>query len=170
MTRPYKPLPTQERLQELFEYSVVTGHLTWKAGPYRGRVAGRERTYAGQTRRFAFVDKSLYSYPRLVWMWVTDADPEVLDVDHIDCDPLHNAWHNLRLATRAQNLANLRKPSNNTSGFKGACWDKNRGLWLASIRHEGKHIYLGRYTTPEEAHAAYVEAAHRLKGEFARAA
>jgi hypothetical protein len=46
---------------------------------------------------------------------------------------------------------------------------KRIGKWQAAIHH-GKTMSLGYFETPEEAHKAYVEAANRFRGEFARAA
>jgi hypothetical protein len=163
------PLPTQERLQELFEYSVVTGLLYHRQGPRKGLPAGGQK---GNSRGYAisWIDNVYYKTHRVIWVLVTGVDPATLDVDHKDGDRLNNAWHNLRLATRSQNLANQQTSSTNTSGFKGVTWQSSRQRWVAQIRHHGQLIHIGRYATPEEAHAAYMEAAHQLKGEFARAA
>jgi hypothetical protein len=170
MPQHYKPLPTQERLQELFEYSVVTGTLTRKIGVY-GAAAGCSvggKSNTGYWR--AGVDRGHYQAHRLIWRLVTGEDPGELDVDHIDGERTHNAWHNLRLGTRSQNASNQRLRSDNTSGLKGACWDPVNQRWEVRIRFKKRSYFLGRFATAEEAHAAYMEAAHRLHGEFARAA
>lgn len=88
--------------------------------------------------------------------------------DHIDGNSLNNVRSNLRLATKAQNNRNMKKPSHNTSGYKGVSWRKNAGRWRAYIFINNKQIHLGYFDTPEEAHAAYCEAAKELHGEFAR--
>jgi hypothetical protein len=56
--------------------------------------------------------------------------------------------------------------STNTSGYKGVSWDEASGQWRAQITEDGKRVNLGRYNTPEEAHAAYMEASNRVYGEF----
>lgn len=90
--------------------------------------------------------------------------------DHVDGDGLNNRRSNLRPATQVQNLWNQRKPVNNTSGFKGVSWNKEKARWRAQIRFNGPRVHLGYFDTPEAAHAAYVEASARLHGEFGRAA
>lgn len=40
----------------------------------------------------------------------------------------------------------------------GVCYDKSRGRFLASISHNGKSKYLGRFSTPMEASKAYQQA------------
>ncbi len=92
------------------------------------------------------------------------------DVDHKNCNPLDNRRENLRIATRAQNLRNCRKRSDNTSGYKGVSWHKASKKWAAYIHVSCKKINLGLYLTPQEAHAAYSMAAEHLHGEFARLA
>lgn len=90
------------------------------------------------------------------------------DVDHKNRDRRDNRWENLRAATRSQNNAN--RVTTASHGFKGATYNKRQGRWAAQTKFKGKPVYLGYYDTPEEAHAAYLAAAERLWGEFARAA
>ena len=44
-----------------------------------------------------------------------------------------------------------------------------KGRWRAEIYKDGRAHRLGTFATPEGAHAAYVAAARKLFGEFARA-
>jgi hypothetical protein len=169
MPQRYRPLPTQERLQELFEYSVVTGLLYRRQGRRKGLPAGCQ-VGNSKGRGYIHIRGEQYATYRVIWRLVTGQDPQDLHVDHADGDPLNNAWHNLRLATHTQNMANRRISKYNTSGYKGVIWNPRQGYWMAKIRHEGRKLSLGNYATAEAAHAAYVEAAQRLKGEFARAA
>jgi hypothetical protein len=168
MKKAYRPLPSQERLHQLFDYSVTTGFLYRRSGRTKGLPV------ASQARRSRYptvwVDGSIYLVHRLVWKWVTGHDPQNLHIDHADGDRTNNAWHNLRLATVSENLRNAKRHHDNTSGFKGVYRAHDSSRWVARITHNRKGIYLGRYNTPEEAHAAYLAAAEQLHGEFARAA
>ena len=170
MTKP-KPLPSQERLQELFEYSVTTGTLYRKKG-VRGSAAGRSVGCVNSTTGYVVtcIDQRHYQMHRVIWKMVTGVDPVGFDIDHSDGDRTNNAWHNLRLSTRRQNNGNQRLRSNNTSGLKGVSRDSFTGRWVARINTGTAYRNLGRYDTPEEAHAAYLAAAEQVHGEFARAA
>lgn len=90
------------------------------------------------------------------------------ECDHRDLNTLNNCRSNLRIATRAQQGANRGLGKGNTSGFKGVYLNKRNGRWIAHIKVMGKHKMLGAYATPEEAHAAYCDAAVKYFGEFAR--
>lgn len=90
-----------------------------------------------------------------------------VEVDHRNHDGLDNRRGNLRLATRAQNLANRGLLRNNTSGFKGVCWDRSRKKWLAYIDVAGRRRHLGRFGDRGDAAGAYNEAALKYYGEFA---
>ena len=51
--------------------------------------------------------------------------------------------------------------SNNTSGYTGVTWDKNRNKWIAQIVFKDKRIFLGRYTNIEDAIQARKEAEYK---------
>ncbi len=87
-------------------------------------------------------------------------------VDHINGNGLDNRRENLRVATKSQNMANRSKPINSKSGFKGVTWNKQRSKWTAQITYNYKHLHLGLFNTPEEAHAVYCAKANELFGDF----
>lgn len=90
------------------------------------------------------------------------------EVDHINGNPLDNRRSNLRMATSAQNKWNTRRFSNNTSGYRGVSFRKDRGKFRAYINLDNKQRSLGMFHTAEEAARAYDAAAKELFGEFAR--
>lgn len=89
-------------------------------------------------------------------------------VDHKNGNTLDNRRSNLRIATRHENLQNQRRHADNKSGFKGVTYRADENKWEAAIKAGGVNIYLGQFTSPEEAHKAYNEAAEKFFGEFAR--
>lgn len=90
------------------------------------------------------------------------------EVDHIHGNGLDNRRSELRLATREQNAHNMTKYRNNTSGYKGVCWDKRRGKWSVEIAIERKKRFLGYFDDIQTAASAYRQAADELHGEFAK--
>jgi len=86
--------------------------------------------------------------------------PKGLEVDHINHNGLDNRRCNIRIVTSAQNKWNSRF----ASSFKGARFHKDTKKWEASIRHNGKRIYLGSYKTIKEANSAYKKAKLQLRG------
>ena len=93
-----------------------------------------------------------------------------LDTDHINGDGLDNRKENLRVATRLENSRNRRKHPckvNSSHPYKGITAVNGR-YWSARIRINGDRIYLGCFSTPEEASKSYEEAAKKYFGEFAR--
>lgn len=89
------------------------------------------------------------------------------NVDHRNRITDDNRWRNLRLATQSQNCANSVAKKNDR--FKGVHWDKARNRYGATIMVNRRSIGLGRFFTARAAHAAYLTAARKYFGEFARA-
>lgn len=69
--------------------------------------------------------------------------------DHINRDRLDNRRSNLRTVTAQESSLNRNLFKNNASGHKGV--HKFRNKWMAQLRRNGQAIYLGLYTTKEEA-------------------
>lgn len=92
---------------------------------------------------------------------------EGMRVDHRNRNGLDNRRENLRHANASQNGINRGPQKNNTSGFKGVCFDKSVGKWLSKIKKNGRAINLGRFDNPKLAAAAYDKKAIELHGEFA---
>jgi hypothetical protein len=92
-------------------------------------------------------------------------------IDHINGNGLDNRKSNLRICTNAENSRNKKKRDGKfTSKYKGVCHHTNsRSLkkWYCQIAKDGKKIFIGRYSTEEEAALAYNKKATELFGEFA---
>jgi hypothetical protein len=78
-------------------------------------------------------------------------------VDHIDRNPLNNTRANLRTVSPMESVRNRSLFKNNTSGYAGVSLVKSSGKWKAKIRLQGKEIFLGNYSTIEEAIQARME-------------
>jgi hypothetical protein len=87
--------------------------------------------------------------------------------DHIDGDGLNNRRANLRRCQPMENGRNRRPNRNSPSPYKGVYLIAVSGKWRARIRVNYRQIHLGCHSTPEDAAAAYNEAAIKHFGEFA---
>jgi hypothetical protein len=153
---------TAERLRELLDYNHETGEFTWKHGArWGGKVAGHYNKVVGHV--YVNISKRLYKAHRLVWLYVYGEWPSS-EIDHRDGNGANNRLYNLRLATRQQNMGNTKCRRDSTCGVKGV-HRLPGGTWRAVIAH--RHI--GCFPTADEASAAYMAAAQKRYGEFARA-
>ena len=159
-----RPRLTRARLRELLHYDKDTGEFRWLE-----RVSNELRPGVVAGNVHIRVEGRHYSAHQLAWLYVTGRWGRPM-IDHCDGNSMNNCWSNLRLATASQNNANRRRSPENTAGYKGVSLVPNsRRRWRAVIHKNRKRIHLGTFATSEEAHAAYVAAARKLFGEFARA-
>lgn len=162
--------PNLRRLRKELAYFPEKGEFWWivyKNGRPMNRPAGSVCGKDKTGYRQIYFDGNPYHAPSLAWYLMTGAWPTVM-VDHKNLVRTDDRWDNFRLATRSQNFGNQRAYKNNKSGLKGVSLYKPTGKWIAQIQINKKKIGLGYYATPEQAHAAYVAAAKKHFGEFAR--
>lgn len=72
--------------------------------------------------------------------------PEGMEWDHINRDKLDNRRANLRAVTGSVNQRNKWNRSDNSSGFRGVSWLKQREKWEAYIQAGGRKRHLGLFT------------------------
>ena len=152
---------TAQRLRELFTYEPETGLLRWRVkrswNVEVGSVAGSINSDGYRVLRF---DGRIYQAHRVVWLLERGEWPSG-QIDHINGDRLDNRVENLRDVSGSINTQNQRRPQkNNKGGYLGVYYQKLTPSrpWAACISIDGRRVTLGRYDTPEQAHAAYVEA------------
>lgn len=158
------------RLRKLLKYDRRTGIFTWRVnggGRYM-RVGARAGTIRELGYRQIFIDGRSYRAARLAVFYVTGRWPQRL-VDHRNSITDDDRWQNLRQATSAQNAHNMRIKNKNKVGFKGVVLCKLTGRYRAFIKINYRSIHLGRFDTPQQANDAYLAAAKRYFGTFARA-
>jgi hypothetical protein len=80
------------------------------------------------------------------------------ETDHINRDKTDNRFANLRAVTKSENQHNTNLKITNTSGYKGVHYCKTNKKWRAQIMLNNVHKNIGRFSTPEEASAAYLAA------------
>ena len=161
---------TQEYLKECLNYNPETGVITWKERPekhfktvsafkmwntrYCGKSAG---SVNGKGYIHMPINGKSFSAHRLAWMYVYGQLPSK-HIDHIDENKLNNKISNLRDTSREVNQQNISQPRiNNKTGFRGVYKRKN-GKYTASISFDSKNKWIGDFDTPQQAHAAYLEA------------
>jgi len=157
---------TLERLKEVLDYCPEDGVFRWRirrgGSATAGSVAG---SIVAGYRRIGIDKKGGHSAGRLAWFYVHGHWPPN-DIDHVNNDRDDNRLSNLRLATRAQNIANVPVRSDNVAKLRGV----TKGPWgyVARVTIKGDRRYLGIFKTPQDAHATYVKAAREFYGEYHR--
>lgn len=162
---------TAQRLRELLHYDPGTGEFTWKSRPselfseerfcriwnsqHAGKPAGRTAPHG--YIRIAIFDRRHYGH-RLAWLYERGEWPAG-EIDHINGNRADNRLSNLRDVTRQLNAQNIRQRYAGYSDLPlGVTFNKKERVFAAAIRINGKSTPLGRFSTAEEAHNAYLSA------------
>lgn len=174
---------TQELLKELLFYDPDIGVFTWKERP----LSMFELQVKGNTWNSRFKEKQAgcisriksnvqvcinikvlsnkYTGHELAYLYMTGSFPE-FHIDCIDGDYTNLKYKNIRSCgfSDTQNKKSSLRKDNKSTGFIGV--KKYYNKFIARIRTNGKTIHLGTFNTPEEAHAAYVNAKRQISPEF----
>lgn len=90
--------------------------------------------------------------------------------DHRNHDTLDNRRSNLRNASHSQNGANRKGVQvNNSSGYRGVTWNKEKNKWAAQLYVNKKRIFVGYFDNLQNAVMAVMSARIKYFGEFAGA-
>jgi hypothetical protein len=107
------------------------------------------------------------STPRTVHSLIAGVEPG-MHVDHINGDKLDNRRVNLRVVTPQINQVNRKRLNkNNSTGHRGVTGPRNdlRNPWIAQIMVNRKTVYLGSFSSIDEAVAARRDAELKYYGE-----
>jgi hypothetical protein len=158
---------TPDRLRELLAYDRTTGVFRWREDRRQMKAGDVAGSIASCGYRYIKIDGRSYRANRLAVLYVTGQWP-VGTVDHRDLDKTNDRYGNLRVGSMSQNKANIAVRADNQLGVKGVHRIGNR--YRSQIQCDGQKRHLGTFASASEAHAAYVAAAEKHFGEFARAA
>jgi len=161
---------SQDRLKEILSYDPVTGIFRWKISHSNGVKIGDAAgtPCVGYVR--IHIDRRGFLAHILAWLYMT-GKVRIRGVDHHDLNRSNNKWSNLRAATISQNHANKRVLEKNklkTKGVVKVITKKGTVRYRATLTHKEKQYHLGYFSTVGDAHLAYVAAAKKFHGEFAR--
>jgi len=151
-----KTIPA-EAVRLLLDYEPVTGLLRWVSSHrFAGKKAGSLDRKGYRFVKVAYVDCKAH---RLAWLLMTGEHPRG-EIDHINGNRDDNRWSNLRDVDAAINRQN-RRVALGEIGLLGVsrC---GRDTFRATIKKDGTFFHLGTFTTPEGAHAAYMDAKRRM--------
>jgi hypothetical protein len=137
---------TQAELKSLIDYDPLTGVFMRKRKT--SNSCNKDMSF-GHLRKdgyiIARIRGKLFLLSRLAWFHTHGIWPD--QIDHINGIRADNRIENLRCVSNAQN-------HQNRLGV-GAYLDKRTMKWYSQIKVNYKTIYIGKFTTKEEAMIAY---------------
>ena len=143
------------KMLELLSRLEDVGHyFRWKPEflPVKGRKSQKAGCVDWSGYDVITFKGSRFKVHRLIWLLRKGLPiPEFLD--HIDGDRLNNNIDNLRPSTTRENGKNRIEHRNGK--LLGTYFRKDTGKWCAQIWVNKKKLYLGAFSTMEEAHSCY---------------
>lgn len=140
---------------------VVSTRYGWKVMKFSYTGAGYPMV---ALRAVPNVQKSYYIH-RLMYITYIGVIPVDREIDHINKVKTDNRLENLRLVTKSQNQWNTgKRGKNKSSKFLGVSLESRLNKWVAEIRQNKFHKYLGSFDSEVKAAAAYDLAVIKLRG------
>lgn len=153
-------LLNQKQIQKLLNYNSDTGVFKWKIK--RKNLFDKK---AGCLCKDGYIiikiNQISYRAHRLAWLYVYGKFPDKY-IDHINRIKDDNRICNLRDVNHSINCHNIKLQKDNTSGYKGICWDKQMKMWKARISFNNKRINLGYYNDIKDAIKIYNKIKYKM--------
>ncbi|EBN6978918.1 HNH endonuclease [Salmonella enterica] len=99
---------------------------------------------------------------RIIWEMHNGKIPNGMEIDHINHDRTDNRIENLRIVNHKDNHKNVSMQSNNKTGVCGVCFIERCNKFRASIKVDGVTIYLGYFSSIDDAKNARKKANDRF--------
>ncbi|WP_179090910.1 HNH endonuclease [Burkholderia pseudomallei] len=160
-----------ERLKQFISYDPATGRFHWiRTQPHANRVkVGQEVGWLAKSGHLKVnFDGRVYFLHRIAWVLHNGPVPDGFEIDHRDGNPLNNALTNLRLATKSQNMQNMKMRGTNKTGVKGVSWNKAKRKFEVQIGLNHKKVHGGYFDTVDAAAVRAHELRAEVHGAFAR--
>lgn len=147
-------------IRECISNEPESGILWWAKKPKRNIIENtRVKTFIRRGYEYTTILGVFIRVHRIIWLIHNGSWP-LLNIDHINGNPLDNRLSNLRDVSQKINAQNVRRMKNNPHGLMGVTIKKGRikRPWRAQIRVDGRFVFLGAFKTKEEAYSAYIAA------------
>lgn len=163
---------TADDVRQLLDYDSATGIFRWRVRPlhmfkdarscgaWNGRYANKRAGGISNGYASVRIHDRAYFLHRVAWLLSTGQWP-LGEIDHINGLKTDNRIANLRDVPGSVNHENVRKrPAGGSNLPLGVHFLRRKVVrrYSASLRIAGRATHLGYFSTPEEAHAAYVRA------------
>jgi hypothetical protein len=137
-----------DKIKMAIDKGITCDPITGKVYGVKGKeLISKSKGYANIVMTNDYKRLSLRAHQFIYYI----ATGKIVDeIDHINGVRDDNRIENLREVTQSQN-------QRNRVNAKGYYWNKQNKKWHSSINNNGI-IYLGSFTTEQEAHQAYLDA------------
>lgn len=153
-------------MREKLDYNTDTGVFTWKKTHNKTRI-GKQAGF--DISGYVYINICGKTYPahRLVFLYMDGHYPVDCDIDHINMVRNDNRYENLRLATRSQNMQNIRAHKDSTTGVKNVSYRKDTKSYSVRMMVDGKYRNFGCFRSKEEAETVADKIRRESHKEFA---
>lgn len=129
------------RVREPEMFSTRRSWRTWN------KRYGEKEAFTANARgyRSGQIFNRVFLAHRVIWAMTNGWWPEA--IDHVDGCKSNNSISNLRAVSHAENMKNLPRAANNSSGATGVSWNKKMNAWTASIQVDSRLMHIGAFSS-----------------------